>query len=378
MAKDDARGTHETPDSDGKQRLQRVMADAGVAARRVCEAYIEEGRVRVNGQTVTRLPIFVDPEVDSIEVDGRVLPKAQRHVYVMLNKPEGVLVTAADEPGMDRTTVLDLVKHPAGVRLFPIGRLDWETRGLVLLTNDGELANKLTHPKYEVAKTYEAVVRGGVDQAAADAIALKLKTAAQAADMETGRVTRAKKSPPPVVRVVKGDQERTLIEITIVEARNRLLRDVLKMLGMPVKKLTRTRIGGVELRELGPAMWRELTREEIQALRTFRPVVRPRGPALKRGARPNRGAGRPRRGPMSSRAGGFSAPSGDRNGPNGRSNGGRPSRNESRSDSRGGSGGRGPRNGRSGGKGGGRPGGRSGGGAGGGSGGSGGGGRRSR
>src|SRR5690606_13551855 len=150
------------------ERLQRVMADAGVASRRACEELIARGAVEVNGEVVTELPIFVDPREDRILVEGRPLPKrggGDRNIYIMLNKPERTLTTVTDErefggEGGGRRTVMDLVDHPARARLFPVGRLDYATRGLVLLTNDGELANKLTHPRYGVHKTYEAVVKG--------------------------------------------------------------------------------------------------------------------------------------------------------------------------------------------------------------------------
>jgi pseudouridine synthase len=240
-------------ESGGRVRLQRFLADAGVAARRTCEAMIERGRVRVNGEVVRRLPVFVDPATDRIDVDGVGVKGAVRRVYVMLHKPERVLVTTADEPGAERRTVADLVDHPAASRLFPVGRLDFAACGLVLLTNDGELANRLTHPRYGVEKRYEAAVRGGLDVGAARAVRQKLAAPG-------GREA-------PEIRVTRDVSGGAVLEITIREGRGRELREVLKHLGMPVKRLTRVAIGPLELRALGPGRWRELTRDEVQALR---------------------------------------------------------------------------------------------------------------
>jgi 23S rRNA pseudouridine2605 synthase len=144
-------------------RLQRYLADAGVAARRACEEMIEEGRVEVNGEIITKLPAFVDPQQDKVRVDGRAVAKPQSALTLLVHKPQRVLVTASDEPGMDRATILDLVNHPAGARLFPVGRLGWDDAGLVVLTNDGELANALSHPRFGVPKRYEVLVAGAVE-----------------------------------------------------------------------------------------------------------------------------------------------------------------------------------------------------------------------
>lgn len=277
-------GTPET--TPGRVRLQRFLADAGVAARRTCEAMIEAGRVRVNGHAVKRLPVFVDPESDRIDVDGVGIKGIIRRVYVMLHKPERVLVTTADEEGVGRTTVSDLVDHPAASRLFPVGRLDFASTGLVLLTNDGELANRLTHRRYGVEKRYEATVRGGIDDAAVAAVRTTLARAAG------GRA--------PDIRRARIEDGKTILEITLRESTGKELREVLKHLGMPVKRLTRVAIGPLELRGLGSAQWRELTRDELHALRKASGAERP--PAGK-GAR-SRGA----RAPIQKKA----APTGDR------------------------------------------------------------------
>jgi pseudouridine synthase len=262
-----------------------VLADAGVAARRVCEKLIEEGHVRVNGQVVRRLPVFVNPEEDEIEVDGQRIRKPQRRVYLMLNKPAGTLVTSADEEGMDRPTILSLVNHPAAGRLFPVGRLDLDTTGLVLLTNDGDLANRLTHPRYGVSKTYHAVVRGGLEQADITAIGQKLQAMARRAAEEAGVPVRAAGSPK--IAILRREDGRSLLEISLTEGglgrprrqrregpeasetaqeRNQL-REALRTLGMPVKKLSRIAIGPLRLKGLAVGNWRELTREELSMLR---------------------------------------------------------------------------------------------------------------
>lgn len=260
------KGNNSGSESGGKRRLQRVMADAGVAARRVCESMIEEGRVRVNGRIVKRLPVFVELG-DKVEVDGRPLKAEARPLYVMLHKPERTLVTAADEPGMERATVLDLVDHPAAERLFPVGRLDFDTTGLVLLTNDGELANRLTHPRYGVTKTYQVTVRGDLDHAAVQAIREKAHLAASRDDQEQGKIRPGGADVAPGLEVMKREPGRTTLLVTLREARNRQLRDILSHLGMPVKKLTRTAIGPVQLKGLAVGRWRELTRDELKDLR---------------------------------------------------------------------------------------------------------------
>lgn len=250
---------------ENKQRLQRVMADAGVAARRTCERLIEDGHVTINDKVVTRLPVFVDPDADVIKVDGRRIERPARPIYVMLHKPTRTLVAGADEPGFDRQTVADLVDHPGAARLFPVGRLDFDCTGLVLLTNDGDLANRLTHPRYGVPKTYQALVRGDLDESALDAIRDTLRgRRSESGSQPPGPRVRAR---PPELRIIKHDAGRTVIEIVLYDAQNQRLQDVLKYLGMPVKKLVRTAIGPLQLRALGLGQWRELTREEVRSLK---------------------------------------------------------------------------------------------------------------
>ncbi|MDX2147061.1 MAG: pseudouridine synthase [Planctomycetota bacterium] len=287
-------------------RLQRVLADAGVAARRVCEEFIVEGRVSVNGRLVRELPAFVDPTEDEIRVDGRVLQRARvtksgdlrmtRPVVVMLNKPARTISTAADEMGMDRRTVAQLVKHPSGARLFPVGRLDYETTGLMLLTNDGELANRLTHPRYNVSKTYEVLVKDALDETALSHLSQELnkferrarKVPGSPAEVAAARARMGSGASQAVeLRVVRREPGKTLLEVVLREARNRQVRQMLAAAGLNIKKIHRTAIGPLRLRELASGSWRELEREELKLLRNASKGVLPREPRRPTRSRPS-------------------------------------------------------------------------------------------
>ncbi|MGD9691673.1 MAG: pseudouridine synthase [Phycisphaerales bacterium] len=254
----------------GAERLQRVLADAGIASRRACEALIEKGEVRVNGMVVDRLPVFVTPE-DRVEYRGVVVQQqekgggkgkgGERLVYVMVYKPGNTVSTVWDPEG--RRTVLDIVKHPSGVRLFPVGRLDYDSRGLLLMTNDGELANRLTHPRYEVHKTYRVLVKGRIE----DEQVGELERGIYLAERREGETVGAKRTGRVELRVVKRDATRTVMDITLTEGRNRQVRRMLAGVGHPVKKLVRTKIGPLELKGLALGEWRELTRDELKALK---------------------------------------------------------------------------------------------------------------
>ena len=225
-------------------RLQKVLARAGLASRRVCEDLIAEGRVTVNGE-VADLGRRVDPGHDVIEVDGALVPIAPGLVYFLLHKPAGVVTTAADTHG--RRTVVDLV--PSEPRVFPVGRLDADTEGLLLLTNDGELTHRLTHPSFGVEKEYLASVEGDPSPAA-------LRQLREGVELEDG-VT----SPAKAVRVSDG-----LLRLTIHEGRNRQVRRMCEAVGHPVVRLVRTRIGPLADRKLKPGEWRALTAEEVRSL----------------------------------------------------------------------------------------------------------------
>jgi 23S rRNA pseudouridine2605 synthase len=232
-----------------RERLQKVMASAGVASRRQCEEVILQGEVRVNGRVVDELPAFVDPEVDVITVHGRRLQQPRR-VYYLLNKPKGVLCTNRDPQG--RPQAIDLV--PAEQRVFCVGRLDAETTGLILLTNDTELANLLTHPKYKVAKTYVAKVAGRVESQAVE----KLRKGVWLAEGKTARSS---------VKVLRKGHHDSLVEITISQGLNRQVRRMLAKVGLPAQSLKRTRIGPLSIEGLGLGRYRPLSRAEAAALK---------------------------------------------------------------------------------------------------------------
>lgn len=250
-------------DASRGERLQRVMADAGVASRRACEDLIRAGAVEVNGVVVIDLPAWVDPQTDQIRVEGRPLPKPERHLYLMLNKPTRTLTAATDEPGSDRRTVLDLVDHPAKARLFPVGRLDYDTVGLLLLTNDGELANRLTHPRYGAPKTYRVVVKGSLDEHAAK----EMERGIYLAERRAGRTVGAARTAHVELSVIRRERETTTLELTLREGRNRQVRRMLAAVGFPVKSLERVGMGPVRLKGVARGAWRELTAGEIKALR---------------------------------------------------------------------------------------------------------------
>jgi len=232
-----------------RERLQKVMASAGVASRRQCEELILQGVVRVNGRVVDELPAFVDPAVDDITVQGRPLREPPR-VYYLLNKPKGVICTSSDPQGRPRA--IDLV--PAGARIFCVGRLDADTTGLIILTNDAELTNLLTHPRYKVSKTYVAKVAGHVGSQAVE----KLRKGIWLAEGRTS---------PASVKVLKSGHHDSLVEITISQGLNRQVRRMLAKVGLPVQSLKRTRIGGLTIKGLGVGRYRPLSKAEAASLK---------------------------------------------------------------------------------------------------------------
>ena len=239
-------------DADGPEgvRLQKVLAAAGVGSRRACEELIGEGRVEVDGQIVRRFGARVDPARQVIKVDGRRIPSRQDLVYLALNKPAGVLTAMSDDRG--RKTIADLLPS-GGERLFHVGRLDYDTEGLILLTNDGELAHRLAHPRYGVLKTYLADVTGSVPAN----LGRRLATGIQ---LEDGVATADK------FRVLDRAGSRALVEITLHEGRKHIVRRMLAEAGHPVSRLVRTQLGPVRLGSLQPGRSRELTTAEIGEL----------------------------------------------------------------------------------------------------------------
>lgn len=232
-------------------RLQKVLAQAGLASRRAAEDMIAAGRVEVNGELIVEQGRRVDPERDEIRVDGSRIPTARRHVYYVLNKPQGVVSTMDDPEG--RPCLSDLEGVPRGIRLFHVGRLDTETSGLILLTNDGEFANRMIHPSYKVLKTYLADVEGRVD----DKVIHRLS---KGLTLEDGPVK------PDAVRLVQAGEEHSLVEVSLHEGRNRIVRRIMDSVAHPVRRLSRTAIGPVRLKRLGRGDMRELTHEELGQL----------------------------------------------------------------------------------------------------------------
>jgi 23S rRNA pseudouridine2605 synthase len=237
-------------DDDGLVRLQKLLAQSGVASRRKCEELMLAGLVEVDGEVVTRLGTKVDPATAVVRVDGRRLPPVSAHVYLVVNKPRGVVSTMSDPQG--RRTLSDLVADRPE-RLFHVGRLDTDTDGLLLLTNDGEFAHRMAHPSYEVDKTYVAEVDGVADKAT-------VRRLLAGVTLEDGPVEVSR------ARVMSAHGGRSIIELVIHEGRNRIVRRLLDHLGHPVRRLSRTRIGPVRLGDLRSGDVRELTRDEIGAL----------------------------------------------------------------------------------------------------------------
>lgn len=231
-------------------RLQKVLAAAGIASRRASEVMISEGRVEVNGRIVTEQGLRVDPEQAVIRVDGSRIPPPRHHVYVVFNKPRGVVSTMDDPEGRPTLTeYLDRRKE----RLFHVGRLDTDTEGLLLLTNDGEFAHRLAHPSYRVPKTYLTEVEGVVD----DRTVNRLR---KGITLEDGPIK------PDHVKLVSKAADRSLLRITLHEGRNRVVRRTMDSVGHPVRQLSRTAIGPVRLGRLPIGELRDLTREELGAL----------------------------------------------------------------------------------------------------------------
>jgi 23S rRNA pseudouridine2605 synthase len=242
--------TGASTDDGGLVRLQKLLAQSGVASRRRCEELMLAGEVEVDGEVVTRLGTKVDPRTAVIRVSGRRLPPVSEHVYLVLHKPRGVVSTMSDPEG--RRTLADFVSDRPE-RLFHVGRLDTDTEGLILLTNDGDFAQRVAHPSYELEKTYVAEVDGAVKKPT-------LRTIRAGVEIE-GRPVQVRS-----VRVVTAHGQRSIVELVIHEGRNRIVRRLLTEVGHPVRRLTRTGIGPVRVQRMRSGEVRELTREELGAL----------------------------------------------------------------------------------------------------------------
>ena len=230
------------------ERLQKIIAARGLCSRRQAEKWIEEGRVRVNGNTA-HLGDTADITEDVIEVDGKRLPKAGKKVYLMLNKPRGYVTTLSDEKG--RKNAAELVAG-CGTRVYPVGRLDMDSEGLLLFTNDGDFANLMMHPKHEVDKVYRVWVTNFAPE--------KLEALAQPIELDGYKIRK------PKVRPVRTEQNRAILDVTIHEGRNRQVRRMCQAAGMEVARLLRIAEGGLRLGTLKTGQWRELEPREIELL----------------------------------------------------------------------------------------------------------------
>ncbi len=232
-------------------RINKYLSGCGIDSRRKCEKFVVDGRVRVNGKTVTELSTDVK-DGDVVEVDGRTVSSATRKVYIMLNKPKGCICSASDEKG--RKTVLDLVK--VRERIFPVGRLDYDTEGLLLLTNDGELANKLMHPRNMVKKVYAVRVEGEPSDA-------------ELRRLRNGIEYNGIKYSPAQVRVLNSENNETKLEITVTEGKNHEIKNMIESLGRRVMFLKRSEIAGIRLGGLSRGEWRYLNAREIDKLKSL-------------------------------------------------------------------------------------------------------------
>ena len=260
-----------------EERIQKLMAQAGLGSRRECETLIEKGRVSVNGRTAT-LGQKADPATDTIVVNGRTIKPLQTEaLYVALHKPKGVISSLDDELEEGRTTVRDLVPLPG--HLYPVGRLDKQSTGLILMTNDGDLAHKLTHPRYGHEKTYKVIVEGRISNEALE-------------KWREGMYLDGRKTIPAQITVIQQDVSFTRLEIVMREGRKRQIRRVANMLGFPVTQLVREKIGPLTLGNLKPGDWRHLTDKEVAALKAIVASVKGKRPYRKPGSKPPSRAGK--------------------------------------------------------------------------------------
>jgi len=265
----------------GTERLQKVLADAGVASRRDCELAVQAGRIRLNGRVVRELPCWVRPDNDLVEWDGEIVDLNRRarldqsYLYFAVNKPKGVISTARDPQGRPQVVGLVAAALPRGQRVYPVGRLDADSTGLMLLTNDGELTHRLAHPRYGIEKGYRVTVEGVLD---AEVIATLKRgmyladPAAIAHSKGSRRGGGAKRASMESLRVLHTTKDRrsgglSLLSVTLKEGQNREIRRLLARVGLKVRKLERVSIGPLQLKGLKPGAFRALTPAEATALR---------------------------------------------------------------------------------------------------------------
>ncbi len=232
------------------ERLQKHLARAGVASRRAAEQLVAAGRVQVNGEVVTRLGTTIEPGRDHVQVDGRDVEASLERVYLAVHKPRGVVSTVMDPRG--RTRVIDLVD--VSRRIYPVGRLDADSEGLIFLTDDGDLTMRLTHPRHAVDKEYHVLVGGSPPPEALETL-------------RCGLILDGRRTAPAGVQITSRQGNRVWLRIVLHEGRNRQIRRMIAAVGGEVIRLIRTRIGPIELADLGPRRWRRLTPDEVTALR---------------------------------------------------------------------------------------------------------------
>ena len=237
-------------------RINKYIASCGIASRRKAEEIVLAKRVKVNGKTVEELSFNIDEDNDIVEIDGQTIGLNEESVYIVLNKPEGYITTVKDQ--FDRPSVLDLVKD-VDERVYPIGRLDYETSGLLILTNDGDLTYKLTHPKHEVDKTYMAIVKG-------------VPNAQEIKNFEEGLYIEDYKTAPAKIKIVKINEEKnySICQIKIHEGRNRQVRKMCRAINHPVLRLRRAAMGKIVLKDLEVGKYRHLTKEEVAYLKSIK------------------------------------------------------------------------------------------------------------
>lgn len=240
-------------------RLQKFLSECGAASRRKAEELIVSGAVRVNGQVVT-LGTRIDPDRDKVTLHGKRVVRQRQNVYVMLHKPRGFVTTMSDE--MDRKCVAELVQD-VGTRVYPVGRLDRESEGLLLMTNDGAFAQMLMHPSHHIGKTYRVTVRPTV-------------TDEQITQLTTGMMIDGRRTASAEVRIVTREPERVVMEVILYEGRNRQIRKMCEALGLEVARLKRTAIGNVKLGMLHPGDWRQLTDREVASLTALAKAPQPK------------------------------------------------------------------------------------------------------
>ena len=235
--------------TDGKVRLQKFLAESGVASRRKSEELIESGKVKVNGH-VASIGDKINPKKDTVTVSGKKIVKQKENTYIMLHKPRGFITTMNDE--MDRKCVAELIKD-VKCRVFPVGRLDRDSEGMLLFTNDGDFANALTHPTKHVPKTYRVTVRPSISEE-------------QLTALTEGVIIDDRKTAPAEIHVVTKEENRVVLEIILYEGRNRQIRKMCEEVGLEVARLKRTAIGSIKLGMLKQGSWRHLTDDEVRKL----------------------------------------------------------------------------------------------------------------